>query len=128
LLKAAHVGFIFRDPICHLVAGKFSRFRHLESLPAHPGGEKQHQFLFLFRSQRFRCRLNFIQFAYAGKLSYPRQRHNNPIDFLGRFPAARSCVTGPSAFSRNSAQRDGGSLGDGGTPGEGGLISGAKYG
>jgi hypothetical protein len=79
LLKAAHVGFIFRNPTCHLLAGEFSRFRHLDSLTSQPGGKKQHQLLFLFRRQSFRRRLNFIKFAHIVKISRQEQCDNYSI-------------------------------------------------
>lgn len=42
LLEAAHVGFVFSNPTCHLFTGEFSRFRHWDALPAQPRGKKQH--------------------------------------------------------------------------------------
>jgi hypothetical protein len=77
LLEAAQVGFVFRNPTGHLLAGKFSRFRHPDALPAQPGGEKQHQLLFLLWRQPFRRRLNFIELARMGKLSCKEQLDNS---------------------------------------------------
>jgi hypothetical protein len=86
LLEAAHVGFIFRDPTCHLVTGEFSRFRQLGALRAHPGGEKVHQLLFLFPAQCIRRRLNFLKLTHFAKISHETQGDNNSITSMARFP------------------------------------------
>ena len=67
LLEAPHVGFILRDPTCHLLAGEFSWLRRMHPLRAHPGGKKKHQLLLFFRDECFRRRLNFIEFSHASK-------------------------------------------------------------
>jgi hypothetical protein len=49
-------------------------------LRAQACGEKQHQLLLLCWRQRFRRRLNFIEFAHANKLSRNKEGDNHPIE------------------------------------------------
>ena len=105
LLEAAHVGFIFRDPSRHLVAGKSSRFRHLDSSRAHPCGEEEHQLLFLFRGERFRRRLNLLEFAHAEKLSHQEQRDNNSMAIRHVSPPPRRAPHSPMILTSARLRR-----------------------
>lgn len=70
LSKTAEIFFVFLDPASHLLARKFSRFRHLGALRAKPRHQEQHQLLFLFQSQRVRCSFNFLKLAHARSLAF----------------------------------------------------------
>ena len=74
--EACHVRFILGHPSRHLIAGKLARFGELDTLRTQPCGEKKHQFLLLFRRQRFRRSLDFLKLAHEIKLPFNRPGDN----------------------------------------------------
>ena len=80
LLEAAHVGFIIRDPICHLLAREFSGLRQLDALRAHPGGEKRASVALSLPGPALPRRLNFLKLAHLHKLSYETRGDINSMN------------------------------------------------